>query len=45
MNSKEKDDQKKGQEKKESDSKLPVKPEAILPTEKKKPEVVKDTVI
>ncbi len=40
---KEKDDQKKGQEKKESDSKLPVKPEAILPTEKKKPEI-KDSV-
>jgi len=40
---KEKDDQKKGQQKKENDNKQPVKPEAILPTEKKKPEI-KDSV-
>ena len=41
---KEKDELKKGQQKKEeSDSKLNLKPEAILPTEKKKPEL-KDSV-
>lgn len=40
---KEKDDVKKGQQKKESDSKQPVKPEAILPNEKKRSEA-KDSV-
>jgi len=42
---KEKDDQKKKQQQKEeSDNKIIIKPEAILPAEKKKPEV-KDTAI